>query len=186
MVGGEPTTIENFPYIVALTYTYTGPGITVQRCVGCLLSSWHVMTSGFCFTLSGGFLVGISRVIKHPDYLETPRRADMAINILGQPLAMSNVINVLYLPPQDTFIPDGQQAKVIGGPQLEILKTINLFKLGLAECQGIYSDKPEAAEITEMVGISSYFHECGNDDVPDVFTRVDTYTDWILGVATAP
>ena len=50
IVGGDHVTIQEFPYIVAYTYRYPGPGITVQRCVGALVSSWHVVTSGFCFT----------------------------------------------------------------------------------------------------------------------------------------
>lgn len=37
-----------------------------------------------------------------------------------------------------------------------------------------------------VVGLSSYFHECGTEVYPDVFTRIDRYTNWILSVATAP
>lgn len=50
IVGGTPTTIQEFPYIASVVYHYPGPNIYVQRCVGAILSSWHVMTSGFCFT----------------------------------------------------------------------------------------------------------------------------------------
>lgn len=37
-----------------------------------------------------------------------------------------------------------------------------------------------------VVGISSYFKNCGDSTYPDVFTRIDRYTDWILEVAVAP
>ncbi|KPJ16771.1 Tyrosine-protein phosphatase 99A [Papilio machaon] len=97
LVGGTPTTIEEFPYIVALTYTYPGPGITVQRCVGAVICASEEGAVGTC-------------------------RGDS-----GAPMVIDQVV----------------------------------------------------------VGISSYFHECG-DDLPDVFTRTDRFTDWIVSVATAP
>ncbi|CAG5037503.1 unnamed protein product [Parnassius apollo] len=234
IVGGTPTTIEDFPYIVALVYWYPGPGITIQRCVGGLISSWHVLTTSFCFTgavlsnmevragstnsLSGGVVVTIREVIKHPDYQETPRVADIAVVVLESPLAITNTINILYLPPQSTYIPDGQSVKVVSwgfeseiGPQLETLKTINLKKVPLEDCQAAYAEKDTvviddpvicAAEEGDVgtcrgdsgapmvidqvvVGLSSYFQDCGTDDYPDVFTRIDRYTDWIISVATA-
>lgn len=49
LAGGDPTTINDFPYIVAYTYSYPNAGITIQRCVGSLISSWHVLSSAFCF-----------------------------------------------------------------------------------------------------------------------------------------
>lgn len=234
IVGGEHTTIENFPYIVALTYYYPRPSITVQRCVGSLLSSWHVLTSGFCFTgadennfeiragstnsLAGGTVVTLSQVVKHPDYVEAPRVGDVAVVFLQTPLGISSVINVLFLPPQNTYIPDGTSVKIVswgfeyeGGPQLETLKTINLNKVNNEECQAVYEGS-ELVDINEgvicansvgrgtcagdsgapmvigqvVVGISSYYEGCGYDDYPDVFTRIDRYTNWILGVASAP
>lgn len=35
-----------------------------------------------------------------------------------------------------------------------------------------------------LVGISSYYQECGT--YPDVFTRIDQYSNWILEIAAAP
>ncbi|MBN4663951.1 trypsin-like serine protease, partial [Escherichia coli] len=95
-----------FPYAVAFLYTYPGPGITVQRCVGSLLSSLHVLTSGFCYTgailenfqiragstssLTGGTLVGIRTCEKHPGYVESPRRDDIAITFLDRALRITD------------------------------------------------------------------------------------------------
>ncbi|XP_045539614.1 trypsin, alkaline B-like [Papilio machaon] len=234
LVGGTPTTIEEFPYIVALTYTYPGPGITVQRCVGGLISSWHVLTSAFCFTganlgnfevragstesLSGGTVTTIRDVTKHPDYQESPLANDIAVVLLQTPFAITNNINVLFLPPQNTFIPDGQSVKVVSwgfetmtGPQLQTLKKVYLKKVSLDECSAGFENVGNVAVSDSVicaseegavgtcrgdsgapmvidqvvVGISSYFHECG-DDLPDVFTRTDRFTDWIVSVATAP
>ncbi|CAH0697535.1 unnamed protein product [Spodoptera exigua] len=233
IVGGDHVTIEEFPYAVAYTYLYPGPGITVQRCVGSLVSSFHVLTSSFCFTganldnmriragstnsLSGGTIVEIDNVVKHPDYTETPRSHDIAVTFLKTPLGLSNVINVLYLPPANTYIPDGQSLKVVSwgfesesGPQLETLKTVFLNKLSLADCQAVYGDT-DSVEISDsvicaaaagkgmcmgdsgapmvinnaIVGSSSFFKDCLDDEFPDIFTRIDRYTNWILEVASS-
>ncbi|KAF9808011.1 hypothetical protein SFRURICE_017183, partial [Spodoptera frugiperda] len=233
IVGGDHVTIEEFPYAVAYTYLYPGPGITVQRCVGCLVSSFHALTSAYCFTgailnnmriragstnsLSGGTVVEIDTFVKHPDYTETPRSNDIAVTFLKTPLGISNVINVLFLPPANYIIPDGQSVKVVswgfeseGGNQLETLKTVFLNKLSLADCQAVYGDT-NSVEISDsvicasaagkgmcmgdsgapmvinnvVVGASSFYKDCLDDEFPDVFTRVDRYTNWILDVASS-
>ncbi|XP_037302005.1 trypsin, alkaline C-like [Manduca sexta] len=234
IVGGEHTTIEQFPYIVALTYFYPGPGILIQRCVGSLLSSWHVLTTSYCFTggilnqfevragstnsLSGGVVVLFDELIKYPNYVEKPREGDVAVVRLKTPLGISSTIDVLYLPPQGTSIADGSSVKVVswgfeyeGGPQLQTLKTINLYKVNVDECKAAYEGS-EAVAISDrvicakapgrgicfgdagapmvigrvVVGTASYYESCDTQDYPDLFSRIDTYTNWILSVAVAP
>ncbi|XP_041984083.1 trypsin, alkaline B-like [Aricia agestis] len=235
IVGGEMTTIEDFPYISAFIYYYPGPGIYVQRCVGSIVSSWHILTTAFCFTgadlnnmflrvgstnsMSGGELAYIRDVIKHPEYVEAPRQGDIAVVTLQDPLRMSATVGVLFIPPQGTYIPDYTAVKIVSwgfetenGPQLEILKTIQLNKIPLEECVESYKDV-DAVAIDDpvicasregnygvcngdsgapmvvgqvVVGLSSFYKECGNAAYPDVFTRIDRYSDWILSVAVAP
>ncbi|KAJ8705218.1 hypothetical protein PYW07_011045 [Mythimna separata] len=168
IVGGDHVTIEEFPYVIAFTYLYPGPGITVQRSVGALVSSWHAVTSAFSFTgaildnmkvragstnsLSGGILVDIEDVIKHPDYTETPRSNDIAVVRFKTPLGISNVINVLFLPPQNYYISDGQAVKIVSwgfeteqGPQLQTLKTVFLNKINTAVCQAAFANSDKVA-----------------------------------------
>ncbi|XP_047037336.1 trypsin, alkaline C-like [Helicoverpa zea] len=233
IVGGDHVTIEESPYVVSLTYLYPGPGITVQRCVGTLVSSFHAITTAFCYTgavlenfqiragstnsLAGGVVVGIANVVKHPDYTETPRSNDIAVTFLSSALGISNTVNVLYLPPVNYNIPDGQSVKVVSwgfesetGAQLETLKSVYLNKLSVEDCQAVYADSEDVTVSdavicaaapgkgmcrgdsgapmvmnNALVGISSFFQECLTDVYPDVFTRVDRYTNWILGVASS-
>lgn len=232
IVGGDHVTIQEFPYVLAFTYLYPGPGITVQRCVGSLVSSWHAVTSSFCFTgailnniqiragstnsLSGGIVVTIADVTKHPDYTELPRSNDIAVVRFQTPLGISNVVNVLFLPPQNFYIEDGQSVKIVSwgfetenGPQLETLKTVFLNKISVAECESAFADTENTVAISDKVicaqaagkgmcmgdsgapmaisnvlmGCSSFFKDCLSDVYPDVFTRIDRYTNWILDVA---
>ncbi|XP_075987437.1 trypsin beta-like [Anticarsia gemmatalis] len=174
VVGGTPTTIEEFPYAISILYRYPMAGITIQRCVGSLISSFHVLTSGFCFTgailsnmqiragstssMTGGTLVAVSGFEKHPTYSETPRAGDIAVLFLARALGMSNTINVLFLPPAFFNIPDGTSLKVVSwgfeseqGPQMELLKEGYFNKMNVFECQNKFSGLEDQVTITEDV-----------------------------------
>lgn len=70
--------------------------------------------AGSTYSLSEGIVVNILDFVKHPDYEETPRTADIAVTFLKSPLAISSTVNVLFLPSPNSYIPDGQTAKVVG------------------------------------------------------------------------
>lgn len=36
-----------------------------------------------------------------------------------------------------------------------------------------------------LIGLSSLFKDCRSDEYPDIFTRIDSYTDWIMETAGA-
>ncbi|XP_045780201.1 trypsin 3A1-like [Maniola jurtina] len=235
LVGGSPAAITEFPSVVALVYHYPRPNIFIQRCVGSLISSWHVLTSAYCFTgsiltnfhiragsaqsLSGGQMRSVRQMIKHPEYDEETRNADIAVVILNQALGISQTVGVLYLPPANTILPVGLQARVASwgfetedGPQHASLKSITLTTQNLELCKEAYEDDGEikinedqicalsesagtcfgdsgAPMITYnnvLIGLSSYYKECGDSSYPDVFTRVAAHTDWIMEVAVAP
>ncbi|XP_026733688.1 trypsin alpha-like [Trichoplusia ni] len=232
LAGGDPTTINDFPYIVAYTYSYPNAGITIQRCVGSLISSWHVLSSAFCFSganldnllvragstnsLVGGTVAMVSHFVQNPDYVASPRANDIAVSFLVEPLGITDTINVLYLPPNNFYLADGLPLKVFSwgfdaeGSQSDTLQSVTLDKQNLDECAATYADE-SAVAITDnvicasaagkgtcngdsgapmvldnvIVGVSSYFKNCGDDAYPDVFTRVDKFTNWILSVAVA-
>lgn len=79
---------------------------------GAVISNFQIR-AGSTNSLSGGTLVNIANVVKHPDYAEVPRSNDIALTFLASPLPISNVINVLYLPPQNFFIADDQSVNIV-------------------------------------------------------------------------
>ncbi|CAH2240161.1 trypsin, alkaline B-like [Pararge aegeria] len=234
IVGGTPVSIQEFPSVVAVVYHYPRPDIYIQRCAGAVISSWHVLTTAFCFTgatltnaylrggssesLSGGQLTGIRQMIQHPDYDATTRFSDIAVVVTSQPFVLSGSMNILYIPPANTYLPDGLQTRVAGwgfeteeGPQHDSLKAITLTTVNLEQCKKAYEDV-EDIDIKDsvicaanenagtcfgdsgapmiynnvIIGISSYYKDCGNSAYPDVFTKVDSFTDWIMETAVAP
>ncbi|KAH9628932.1 hypothetical protein HF086_006301, partial [Spodoptera exigua] len=169
IVGGDHVTIEEFPYAVA--YTYLGANLDNMR-----------IRAGSTNSLSGGTVVEIDNVVKHPDYTETPRSHDIAVTFLKTPLGLSNVINVLYLPPANTYIPDGQSLKVVSWG-FESVSVICAAAAGKGMCMGD-SGAPMVIN-NAIVGSSSFFKDCLDDEFPDIFTRIDRYTNWILEVASS-
>ncbi|KAM3960023.1 trypsin beta [Aphomia sociella] len=233
IVGGTPTSISDYPFIASIEYYYPAADIHVQRCVGSLITSWHVLSSAYCFSgadqdnlkvrvgstisLSGGTVVNIYNVIIHPDFVENPRIGDVAIVVLATPLGITPNINIAYIPPQQTYIPDGYPVQIISwgfesedGPQIETLKKIESKVLAQSECEAAYEDV-ESVTIYDQVfcassdgtslcigdsgapliigetlmGLSSYYGAC-NDSTPDVFSRIDRHTGWILEHAVPP
>ncbi|CAH4032765.1 unnamed protein product [Pieris brassicae] len=240
ITGGTDVDISEVPYMVSLVYHYPRPNIYIQRCVGSLISSWHILTVAYCFTgaiqdnftlragsstsLSGGVTSTIQQVIQHPDYVATPRQNDIAIVFAKEPFRITNVVNSLRLPPQTFTLGDGAIGVVTGwgfdkeqdngGTQHESLKKIELRKVPASTCTSAFSDV-EDVSITDtvfcasetdkgicfgdagapfvstvynskaLVGVSSYYQDCGST-YPDIFVRVEKYSNWILEVAVAP
>ncbi|XP_045507642.1 phenoloxidase-activating factor 3-like [Colias croceus] len=101
------------------------------------------------------------------------------------------------------------------GTQHDALQSVVLEKVSLDACAAAYADE-EQIDINErvlcaakensgacfgdagapmvatifntqaLVGISSYFKDCGSSEYPDVFTNIASYTDWIMENAVAP
>lgn len=69
--------------------------------------------AGSTNSMSGGTEVRIADVIKHPNYVETPRSADIAVIFLKEALSITNSINVLFIPPPGISLPDGMETKIV-------------------------------------------------------------------------
>ncbi|XP_050671924.1 trypsin CFT-1-like [Leptidea sinapis] len=238
IAGGEAAEVESHPYMTALVYYYPRPDIYIQRCVGPLISSWHVLTTAYCFngatlenfqvragstkSMEGGSVTTIVEVIEHPDYVLNPRENDIAVVLLATPFSVSDVTYPLPLPPQNLYLAEGTAGVVTGwgfdgedGDQLDSLNTVTLRTVSLDTCEKAYADVSDVAikdtvlcaseenkgtcfgdsgaplttyiySQKALIGISSVYKDCGSAEYPDVFTRVDRFTDWILEVAVVP
>lgn len=93
-----------------------------------------LVRAGTSNSLSGGIVVPIARVTKHPDYLETPRSRDIAVVQLELPLGMTNTIDFLYLPSEGTYIPDGTETKVVSWGFEYVSRYIVPFDSTFLEC----------------------------------------------------
>ncbi|VVD00361.1 unnamed protein product, partial [Leptidea sinapis] len=156
IAGGEAAEVESHPYMTALVYYYPRPDIYIQRCVGPLISSWHVLTTAYCFngaeqsnfqvragstkSMEGGSVTSILEVIEHPDYVLDPRENDIAVVLLATPFSVSDVTNPLLLPPPNVYLPVGTLGTVTGWgfEVLDSLKTVTLRTIPLDTCQKAY------------------------------------------------
>ena len=69
--------------------------------------------AGSTNSMSGGTVARIADVIKHPNYVESPRSADIAVVIMKEALRITDSINVLYIPPPGINLPDGMETKIV-------------------------------------------------------------------------
>ncbi|CAK1546649.1 unnamed protein product [Leptosia nina] len=240
ITGGDQVDITDVPYMAALVYHYPRINLRIQRCVGPLISSYHVLTTAFCFngavlenftiragstlSLSGGVTSTIQHLIKNPGFVSETLLNDIAIVFVKEPFRISNVIRSLRLPPQGFEIPDGRSGivsgwgfdkeRVDGGTQHEYLQSVLLRKVTQRVCTETYANNsnvtvtdsvycatetnkgvcfgdsgaPMVAPVystAALIGISSYYQGCGST-YPDIFTRVDRYSNWIMENAVAP
>ncbi|XP_052745379.1 trypsin, alkaline A-like [Bicyclus anynana] len=259
IVGGSPAAIQEFPSAIAVVYHYPNIDRYIQRCAGALVSSWHILTTAFCFTcqvdahelyndqilmffipvafknrganinnvrLSGGSAQSLGgaqvstarEIIQHPEYVAETRLNDLAVVVSTNPFVITGALNIVFIPPANTFLPDGLVTRVAGwgfesegGAQLDSLQAITLTTISTAACQEAFADvndidindsvlcasSPTAGTCfgdagapmyynNVVVGLASYYKDCGNPTYPDVFTRVDRHTDWIMSVAVTP
>ncbi|XP_045507462.1 trypsin-1-like [Colias croceus] len=237
ITGGADTDITDFPHVAALIYHFPILDREFQLCVGPLVSSWHVLTSAYCFagtdlsnfriragstnSMFGGMQTTMRGLLKHPGYVESTRQNDIALVFLQQPFGQSSVIRPLPLPPQDYDLPVGVSGVVAGWgydaeeTQQDTLQSVVLEKVSLDACAAAYADEkridinervlcaakensgacfadfgaPMVATIFNtqaLVGIFSYYKDCGSSEYPNVFTNIASYTDWIMENAVAP
>lgn len=108
IVGGEPATDGEFPYIVSLQQSGS------HFCGGSLIDSTTVVTAAHCSDVSagsvtvrggtlswssGGVTSGVSSIVVHPDYSASTTNNDVAVWKLSEPLEGSG-IEYVSLPSQ--------------------------------------------------------------------------------------
>ncbi|KAL0859628.1 hypothetical protein ABMA27_010754 [Loxostege sticticalis] len=232
IVGGDPASIYEYPFIVSLVYTDPVTGYREQRCTGSIISSWHVLTTASCFdevniedfkihagathSLQGGSNFDIYYLVVHPEYEPRNRTADIAIMMLYDPIGVTDTINVVYLPPQETHIPDGYPMRAVGwgykgeyGPKNYFLYEFDTRTIPQQQCLREFENNDNIIVYDQVIctqaqgrsmcgdsgapllinnvimGFFSYSTTC-DDSVPDVFTRIDRHTGWILQEAVSP
>lgn len=111
IVGGQPATKNEYPWLVALVQT----GTSRPFCGGTLISSKTVLTAAHCIFLSnsqvrvhvgehdvtrvdGEQKIGVTRQTKHPQYNENTNDNDFAVIELSRAVTFSNSIMPVCLP----------------------------------------------------------------------------------------
>nr|AAF74732.1 trypsin precursor AiT6 [Agrotis ipsilon] len=129
IVGGSPTTIDQYPYMSNMQYGLWSIW-WFQACGGSLLTTNSVLSAAHCyfgdvpsewrvllgtsFASSGGSLHTVSQLVLHAGYSPATLDNDVAIVRLAQPAVYSNVIQPARIPGSNYDLPDNTLLTTVG------------------------------------------------------------------------
>ncbi|XP_052756189.1 transmembrane protease serine 9-like [Galleria mellonella] len=129
IVGGSPTTVEQYPYMTNMQYGFLG-SIWFQFCGGSLLTSTAVLSAAHCYegdrptdwrvlvgtsyASSGGQAIAVSQIIIHENYQSSTIDSDVAVIRLAYSAIFSESVGVARIPGVNYIVPDGANVTAIG------------------------------------------------------------------------
>ncbi|CAH0405207.1 unnamed protein product [Chilo suppressalis] len=161
IVGGSVTTINNYPEIVSLKFSWSGTGHR-QACGGTLINNRSVLTAAHCTigdppqlwqsrlgstnANSGGVVRNSALIINHPNYNRATLDNDIAIIRLASTVGFTNVIQPGSIAGSNYNLGDNQVvwaagwgATSQGGLSSEQLRHVQIWTINQAVCRSRYA-----------------------------------------------
>lgn len=156
IVGGSPTVIEKFPYLISLQQ------FNSHICGGSIISSNYVLTAAHCtyntpaITLTvrygsskhteGGSVLRVSCAMEHPNYDPVTHDYDAALLKVAPLSLLMKLPDLPRIALGTTEIPDGTLLTVTGWGTLvegggisSVLQTVNVPKVPESDCKSAYA-----------------------------------------------
>jgi trypsin len=158
IVGGQSTTISQVPYQASIRLSNT------HICGGSIISKSYILTAAHCFSStspslysirvgstysnSGGTVIAIAAITKHPSYNNPTHNNDFALLRLKTPIKSFNSnVKSIALAAAGQSLKAGSQAKVSGwgalkesGSSTTRLQVVNVPLIGLSSCRTKYGN----------------------------------------------
>ncbi|KOB76085.1 Trypsin [Operophtera brumata] len=162
IVGGLPTTIDNYPSIVSLLYSWNYV-LYVQTCAGTLINNWSILTAAHCtvgdatnrwrvrvgstWANSGGVVHNLDSIIIHPSFNSRTLDNDIAVLHTATTIELvDNAVQPAPIPSADYYLGDNQVvwaagwgASSAGGSGYEQLHHVHLFTINQNACAQRYA-----------------------------------------------
>ncbi|PZC75083.1 hypothetical protein B5X24_HaOG200376 [Helicoverpa armigera] len=183
IVGGNPTTIQEYPSIVQVEFR-TGI-LWSQSCAANILNSRYVLSAAHCFEGfinnrriragtstrgSGGTVISLTRRINHPSYGSLGYDGDISLVQLSSPLVWSDSIAQVSILPQGFQMPDGLPVvhagwgtTQAGGVSSSILRDVQIYTINRDLCTARYASLFIPQRVTENMICAGILDVGGKD-----------------------
>ncbi|XP_047985004.1 trypsin CFT-1-like [Leguminivora glycinivorella] len=183
IVGGEVTSIEKYPFMAAMMYSWNL--LTYyQSCGGSVLNSRAILSAAHCFVgdtpsrwrvrvgstmaNSGGVVHHLRQIINHPDYIRATAGADIAILHTETTIVFNDRVQPMVVPGRSYDLPHNDMVVAIGwgtispgGVQAGQLREVEVWHVSNAICRQRYATL--GAYITNDMLCSGYLDVGGRD-----------------------
>ncbi|XP_028164082.1 trypsin, alkaline C-like [Ostrinia furnacalis] len=178
IVGGQPTTIEEYPWIVQVEAFFPWIGEWVKYCAGSVLNQAFVLSAAHCFYGSfyapefrriragatyqntSGVLANVLSEHNHPTWLTFAFEGDITVVRLLDFIPLTPVIQQATLINHGAIIPDnvpvvyaGWGAIAENGPSSQVLQAVQVYTVNNDMCRENYAtlDEPNFIVTKNMI-----------------------------------
>ncbi|XP_049870229.1 trypsin CFT-1-like [Pectinophora gossypiella] len=159
IVGGSVTTVNQYPFAVALLASWSGAGVFGQSCGGTIINNRSVLSAAHCFVMlslpiqwrsrigssfasSGGSVFTTAQIIRHPSYNSAIQDNDIAIlRVSGTIAWVPTVVAPASIAGANYNLGDNQVVWAIGwgrtstgGATSEQLRHVQIWTVNQAVC----------------------------------------------------
>ncbi|KAI5642918.1 trypsin domain-containing protein [Phthorimaea operculella] len=130
IVGGEVTSIQQYPYMVAMLRSFTDTGHT-QQCGGTIINNRSILTAAHCFMYeqqtfqwrarvgstnanSGGTVVNTQQIIHHPQYIWGMFDMDFSVVRIQGTFSFNNLVQPASIAGSNYPVPDNSPVWAVG------------------------------------------------------------------------
>ncbi|XP_041983199.1 transmembrane protease serine 9-like [Aricia agestis] len=188
IVGGQPTTIDQYPSIVQVDYWGIWTGVWSQSCAASVLNSVYILSAAHCFSgllylrqyrriragstyrNFGGVVLDISHEINHPSFGQNGADGDITVVRLAAPLTLTPVVQQAVIAPQGTVLPEdmpvvhaGWGYTTEGGVASDVLLDVTIYTIDRKLCADRYLTLPRPQVVTENMICAGILDVGGKD-----------------------
>ncbi|XP_026739077.1 trypsin, alkaline C-like isoform X2 [Trichoplusia ni] len=163
IVGGSLTTINQYPTIASLLFSWTSWGTHSQACGGTILNNKSILTAAHCtagdsaaqwkvrvgstFANSGGVVHNTQQIINHPNYTPSTFNNDISIIRIASTISFNNNVKAAPIAGSNYNLANNQVVWAAGwgttssgGPSSEQLRHVQIWTIAQNTCAQRYAE----------------------------------------------